>query len=124
MPKIKVSTIDEYINAAPVAAQPTLREIRAILKQVAPNAKETIKWGYPVFEEKRILFSISAFKNHLNFMPTGSSLDPFRSKLAAYKTGKDTVQFTYDKPLPVSLIKEIAAHRLQDVMENDAKWMY
>ncbi len=65
MPKIKVSTIDEYINAAPVAAQPTLREIRAILKQVVPNAKETIKWGYPVFEEKRILFSISAFKNHL-----------------------------------------------------------
>jgi len=124
MPKIKVSTIDEYIDAAAVAAQPTLREIRAILKQVAPNAKEAIKWGYPVFEEKRILFSVSAFKNHLNFMPTGPSLDPFRSELAAYKTGKDTVQFTYDKPLPVSLIKKIAAHRVKDVMENDAKWMY
>jgi uncharacterized protein YdhG (YjbR/CyaY superfamily) len=65
MPKTKPKTVDEYIDAAPREAQEKLREIRAILKQVAPNAGETLKWGSPVFEEKRILFSY-AHTNHIS----------------------------------------------------------
>ena len=62
--KAKPITVDEYINTAPKEAQKKLREMRAILKKVAPKANEGLKWGYPVFEEKRILFSYAA--NHLN----------------------------------------------------------
>lgn len=87
MSSTKPETIDEYINAAPKEAQSKLREIRALLKEIAPNAKEAIKWGYPVLEEDRILFSFSAFKTHLNFMPTRSTLDQFRAELTDYKTG-------------------------------------
>lgn len=117
------STIDEYIAAAPANAQEMLLEIRSILKAVAPEAVEQIKWGQPVFEQKRILFAFSAYKSHLNFMPTGQSLLPFQAELTGYKTGKDTIQFPYDKPLPKELIRKIAAHRLQDVLENGALWM-
>lgn len=120
----KPTTVDEYIDAAPVNARPLLIEIRAILKSVAPSATEMIKWGNPVFVEKRILFSFSAFKKHLNFMPTGPSLDPFREELSGYITGKDTIQFLYGKPLPKELIEKIAVHRVKDVTENDARWMY
>lgn len=123
MPKKKPSTIDEYIDSASSEAQEKLNEIRAILKKVAPNATETLKWGTPVFEEKRILFSYSAFKSHINFMPTHSSLEPFKEELAHYKTGKDTIQFPYNKPLPAELIHKIAAFRAKDVRENDALWM-
>lgn len=123
MVKIKPASVDEYIDNAHEAATEKLREIRSILKEVAPDAEEMLKWGQPVFVEKRILFSFSAFKSHLNFMPTGSSLDPFRADLESYKTGKDTIQFPYDKPLPRQLITKIAAHRRRDVLENDAKWM-
>jgi uncharacterized protein YdhG (YjbR/CyaY superfamily) len=123
MARTKATTVTEYINAAPKEAQKKLREIRAILKEVAPKATETLKWGSPVFEEKRILFSYSAFKSHLNFMPTHSSIEPFKKELAAFKTGKDTIQFPYDKPLPRTLIRKIAAFRAKDVRENDARWM-
>jgi uncharacterized protein YdhG (YjbR/CyaY superfamily) len=51
-------------------------------------------------------------------------MEPFRDELAGYKTGKDTVQFPYDKPLPQSLIRKLAAFRLKQVKENDARWMY
>lgn len=119
----KPKTIDEYIGAAPEAAQKKLHEIRAILKEVAPNATEAIKWGSPVMEEKRILFAFTAHKSHLNFMPTQSSLLPFSEELAEYKTGKDTIQFPYDKPLPKALIRKIATHRARDVRENGALWM-
>lgn len=124
MPKSKPTTVDEYINAAPQKAQEKLRELRAILKEVAPDATETMKWGSPVFEEKRILFAFTAYKSHLNFMPTGPALEPFKEELAEYKTGKDTIQFPYDTPLPEELIRKIALYRAIDVRENDARWMY
>lgn len=123
MPSIKPSTVAGYIKAAPKEAQDKIREIREILRKVAPDAKETLKWGTPVFEENRILFSYAAFKNHLNFFPTKSALAPFREELAKYKTGKDSVQFPYNKPLPKLLIRKIAAYRARDVRENDARWM-
>lgn len=123
MPKSKPTTVTEYINAAPKDAQKKLREIRAILKKVAPKATQTLKWGSPVFEENRILFAYTAFKSHLNFMPTHSALKPFKKELAAYVTGKDTIQFPYNKPLPKALIRRIAAYRAREVRENDAKWM-
>jgi len=123
MAKIKPTTVEEYINIAPKEAQEKLYELRSILKKVVPNATETLKWGSPVFEEKRILFSYTAFKSHLNFMPTRSTLDLFKEELATYTTGKDTIQFPYYKPLPKALIRKIATYRAKDVKENDARWM-
>ena len=124
MSRTKPTTVTEYIGAAPKHAQKTLREIRAVLKKVAPQATEKLKWGSPAFEEKRILFAYTAFKSHLNFFPTHPAMVPFKKELARYKTGKDTVQFPYDKPMPKVLIRKIAAYRLKQVREADARWMY
>lgn len=123
MIKTRPKTVTEYIKSAPKEAQQKLREMRAILKKVAPKATEGLKWGTPVFEEKRILFAYAAYKSHLNFMPTQASIIPFKEELKEYKTGKDTIQFPYDKPLPKLLIRKIAAYRAKDVRENDARWM-
>lgn len=120
----KPTTVEEYIASFPKEVQEKIEEIRAILKSVAPDATETMKWGSPVLEEKRILFAYTAFKSYVRFMPTGPSLAPFKKELEGYKMGKDTVQFPYDKPLPKALIKKIAEYRAKDVRENDAKWMY
>jgi len=124
MSKIKPSTVDEYIDAAPSFAQEKLKEIRSILKSVVPEATEMLKWGNPVLMDKRILFSYTAYKTHINFMPTGPAMKPFMNELSEFKIGKDTIQFPYDKPLPRNLIKRMAEFRIKDVKENDAKWMY
>lgn len=124
MPKIKPSNVDEYIEAAPLVAREKLREIRSILRKVAPDATEMLKWGAPVFFENRILFSYSAFKTHINFSPTGPAMQPFAKELSEYNTGKDSIHIPYDKPLPGMLIQKIAQYRIKDVRENDAKWMY
>jgi uncharacterized protein YdhG (YjbR/CyaY superfamily) len=123
MAKVKPTTIAQYIKLKPKEAQPHLKALYAILKSVAPNAKEVIKWGNPVWEENRILFALSAFKSHVNFMPTQASLLPFAKELEKYKTGKDTIQLRYDQPIPKTLIKKIASHRAKDVRENDSHWM-
>ena len=124
MTKSKPGNVDEYIESAPVQAQTMLRELRALLRKVAPKATETLKWGSPVFEDGRILFSYTAYKSHLNFMPTRPALEPFREELSAFRTGKDTVQFPYGRPLPKALIRKIAACRVKQVNEHDARWRY
>jgi uncharacterized protein YdhG (YjbR/CyaY superfamily) len=123
MSKTKPTTIAEYINSAPNEAQKNLRELYAILKKAAPGAREGMKWSSPVFEEKRILFAFAAFKSHLNFMPTPSAMKPFEKELAKYKIGKGSIQFPYNKRLPKALIRKIAAFRVKELREKDAKWM-
>jgi uncharacterized protein YdhG (YjbR/CyaY superfamily) len=124
MPRTKPTTVSDYIKAAPKEARRTLREIRAILRDVAPNAKETLKWGSPVFEEERILFAYRAFKSHLNLMLTHPAMKPFGKDLRAYTTGNDTIQFPHHQPLPKALIRKMAAFRVKQVREEDARWRY
>jgi uncharacterized protein YdhG (YjbR/CyaY superfamily) len=118
----RAATVNAYIDAAPREARSKLLEIRALLMDVAPGATEAIKWGSPVLEQERILFAYTAHKSHMNFMPTGSAMAPFKEELAQFTTGKDTIQFPYDKPLPKALIRRIARHRVKQVKEG-AKWM-
>jgi len=123
MMKERPRTIADYIEQAPDQAQEHLRELYALLRSVAPDATEAIKWGNPVFESKRILFAFSAHKAHINFAPAPAALAPFRDELVTHKTGKGTLQIPYNKPIPVALIRKIAKFRVKDVRENDAKWM-
>lgn len=122
--KKKPTNVEEYLQAAPEAGQEKLKELRTILKEVAPAAKELLKWGKPALESKTILFAYSAHKAHLSFIPTGPALKPFEKELSGYTVKKDSVQFSYNKPLPKELIRKIAAFRKRDVEERDAKWKY
>ncbi len=118
------TTIAKYIRAAPREGQPHLRRLYAILKSVAPEAEEAIKWGTPFFVEPRFLFAFSAHKAHLNFTPMAAGLEPFRKELEKHKTTKVLLQIPYSKPLPGALIRKIAERRVRDVREreDDAFW--
>ena len=118
------TTIAEYIRAAPREGQPHLRRLYAILKSVAPEAEEAIKWGTPFFVEPRFLFAFSAHKAHCNFAPTAAALKAFRKQLEEHKTTKGSLQIFYNEPLPEELIRKIADYSLREVRqrEDDAFW--
>lgn len=120
----KPETVEEYMEQLPEIARAKFGELRSILKSVAPEAKEGLKWGKPVFESKTILFAYSAHKAHLSFFPTGPALKPFKKELADFSTKKDSVQFFYKDPLPEQLIRKIAEYRKKEVEEKGAKWFY
>ena len=125
MATTRPTTIAEYIRAAPREGQPHLRRLYALLKSVAPEAEEAIKWGTPFFVEPRFLFAFSAHKAHLNFSATAAGLEPFRKELKALKVTKaGLVQIPYNQPLPEALIRKIAKRRLRDVRErkDDGFW--
>lgn len=124
MDKKKPETVEEYIEQLPENAQLKIKELRSILKSVVPKAKEGLKWGKPVFELETILFAYSAHKSHLSFIPTGPALKPFEKELTEYITKKDSVQFSFNNPLPENLILKIAEYRKKEVEEKNAKWYY
>ncbi len=119
----KPTTVAEYIKAAPKDSQKKLREIRACLKKAAPKSLESLKWGTPAFSYERILFAYAGFKNHVGFFPTPSAMRNFKKELAGYSTGTSSIKFPLDKPLPIALIRKIAAFRIKELKEKDAKWM-
>lgn len=101
-----------------------MRRLYAILKSVAPEAEEAIKWGTPFFVEPRFLFAFSAHKAHLNFTPDAAGLEPFHEELEGHKTTKGSLQVPYDEPLPEDLIRKIAEYRVRIVSEreDDSFW--
>lgn len=120
----KPTTVEEYIEQLPEIAQQKIIELRTILKSVVPEARESLKWGKPVFESETILFAYSAHKAHLSFVPTGPSLKPFEKELSEFSNQKDSVQFPYKVMLPEQLIRKIAKFRKDDVELRAAKWKY
>ncbi|HEX8579129.1 MAG TPA: YdeI/OmpD-associated family protein [Allosphingosinicella sp.] len=60
--------IDAYIAAQAGFARPILEHIRRVVRQAAPEAEETIKWGMPHFTVGgRIMLAMAAFKAHAVF---------------------------------------------------------
>lgn len=121
--KSKPSSVDEYIAAAPVLAQKRLREMHRCLRQAAPDAEEGLKWGTPALSYGTILFIFAAHKNHISLYPTPSAIRAFAKELDGFKTSSSTVQFPLDRPLPLSLIRQIADFRVKSVIEDNATWM-
>lgn len=119
----KPKTVIQYISTFPKETQKQLREMRAHLKKIVPNAEESLKWSIPAFTEKRVLFTYAAFKEHIGFYPTPAAIKKFSNELKNYKTAKGSIQFPITEPLPLTLIKKIAKFRVKQVKENDAKWM-
>ena len=118
----KPTNIEEYIDAAPEAAQGKLREMLACLREAAPGAEEGLKWSMPALSYHRMLVAFAAFKNHIGFYPTSSPIKVFEKNLAAYKTSKGAIQFPLDKPLPLDLISKITRFRVQESLVADVKW--
>jgi uncharacterized protein YdhG (YjbR/CyaY superfamily) len=119
MAKKRPATIPDYIDAAPPAGKPHLKELYAILKEVAPRAEEAIKWGQPFFVEPRFLFAFAANKAHIGFVSSNDALDPHRESLEGYEITKmGILKIPYSKPIPKALIKKIAKARLKLVKER------
>ena len=119
MPKKRPTTIPEYIAAASSAAKPHLKELYAILKEVAPKAEEAIKWSQPFFVEPRFLFSFTANKSHAGFFASMDALEPYRASLKDYEITKmGILKLPYYKPIPKAAIKKIAKAQMKRLKER------
>lgn len=101
-------TIAEYIARQSDDIQPYLDKVNSAIKSAIPSAVEKISWSMPTYWKKRNLIQFAAFKKHIGLYPGPEAVEVFSDRLQEYKMSKGTIQFPYDKPLPLELIAEIA----------------
>lgn len=118
MATIKPKTVTEYINAAPKEARAKLREMRAIVRKLAPDAVEGLKWSMPSYSYRTILLNFAPAKTHIGLYPGSDLIEKFAKDLVNYKTSKGTIQFQLDKPLPKTLIKKLVTYRVNQAKDG------
>ena len=113
------TSIDAYISAFPPSTQTMLEELRRLIKATAPGATETISYAIPTFDlNGRHLVHFAGYERHIGFYPVPSGVEAFKEELSPYRSGKGSVQFPLDQPLPADLIRRIVEFR---VLENTGK---
>ena len=108
------NTIDEYISGFPDDIQTLLQQVRAAIREAAPEAEEAIKYAMPTFVLNGNLVHFAAFKHHIGFYPVPSGIEAFKKELSAYKGAKGSVQFPLDQPMPLELITKIVKFRVNE----------
>ena len=112
--------IDEYIAGFSLDVQNILEQIRAVIREAAPDAEETIKYQIPTFVLQENIVHFAAFKNHVGFYPTPSGIEEFKDELSSYESAKGSVRFPIDKPMPLELIRKIVMFRVKEVTAKAA----
>lgn len=114
-----VNTIDDYIRLFPPDVQILLGAMRKVIADNAPGATEKISYGVPTFFLHGNLVHFGAFKGHISFFPGGGNLGDLEAEVAAYRTGKGTLRFASDQPLPLDLVRRIVILRVRQNIEKD-----
>ncbi len=111
-----MSEVDNYLKKVKEPERSELQRIRAIIAQAVPQAEETISYSMPAFKYKgKYLIAYAPFKNHLSLFPGPGPIETCKKKLEKYTTSKGTIQFTIDKPMSATLIKEIVKVRCREI---------
>jgi uncharacterized protein YdhG (YjbR/CyaY superfamily) len=119
--KITYSTIDEYIRTFQGDIRKILFELKKVIKTAAPESTEGISYRMPSFYFKGPVVYFAAFKNHVGLYATPIANRVFKKELSVYTTGKGSIQFPIDKPLPLKLISRIVKFKVRENIKKDAE---
>lgn len=60
-----MATVDEYLAALTGTPAATAHALRDLIRKTAPELRESIKWGQPVYEKGGPVCYFKAHKNHV-----------------------------------------------------------
>ena len=117
------TTVDEYLSALPEDQRVALQKLRETIGAAAPGAVETISYQMPAFKlDGRFLVSYAAFKDHCSFFPASTKvIRALGEQLKPYLSGKGTMRFTVDDPLPSALVRKVVKARIEENAVNARK---
>ena len=100
----------------PEESRIALEDLRQTIKTVAPEATETISYQMPAFKAHgRLLVSYAAFKDHCSLFPMSMKvIQDHAEELKPYISGKGTIRFHPDDPLPTALVQTLVKARIEE----------
>jgi uncharacterized protein YdhG (YjbR/CyaY superfamily) len=106
-------TVDAYIAGFPAEIAAILTAVRETIRDTAPTATETIKYGMAAYLiGKDPVIYLAGWKHHAGLYPVHSQSPEIEAAIAPLRAAKDTLQLKYNKPIPHDLIAAIVAGRV------------
>lgn len=108
--------VDEYLAALPDDRRGVLEELRRTIRAAAPDATETVAYNMPAYRvDGHFLVSFEAYKNHFSLFPASEGIrQALGDELKPYFSGKGTIRFSYEQPVPTALVEQIVRLRLEE----------
>jgi uncharacterized protein YdhG (YjbR/CyaY superfamily) len=113
----KPTSVDDYFAALPDDRRGPMKELRAAIRAGAPEATETISYNMPAFKSHggQFLVSYDAYKRHYSLFPaTDAVVQALGDELTPHLSGKGTIRFPADRPIPAALVTRIAEVRFAE----------
>ena len=86
-----------------------LEEVRRTIHAAVPDASPKISYQMPTITlDGTSLVHFSAWKTHLAIYPIPPTGPALTKALTPYHSGKSTLKFPYNKPIPYDLITRVA----------------
>lgn len=111
------ASVDTYVANLPPRTQQLIQHLRALVKEVVPEATERMSYGIPTFDlDGTYLVYLAAWKKHISIYPVTSAVDKaLRDEIAPYRSGKGTLKFVLSDALPMDLIRQVVEVRKREI---------
>lgn len=114
MVKKHFESVDEYMKSLPHGTREALEQVRKKLRETLPDATETISYNIPTFKQNnKYVVYFAGYENHISVYPRPRS-EALKEKIEPYVSGKGTLQFQLDQPVPYDLIAQVAQTLAQE----------
>jgi uncharacterized protein YdhG (YjbR/CyaY superfamily) len=104
--------VDLYIAKIPRTLQNKLKELRRVIKQVAPKAKESISYGMPFYDYNGRLVYFAAMRGYIGLYIPPPIIANHIKELKPYFTTKSAIHLPLKK-LPTALITKLIRARIK-----------
>ena len=110
---------DEYLENVSPDHRKLLDRVAEQIRKVAPDTEELISYGIPTFKYRgRPLLYFAAHKQHCSLYPvTDKMLEVCGEEIRPRQTGKGTIRFTVEDPLPGRVVAKLTRARLEEIDE-------
>lgn len=103
-----ITTVDDYIDQAPPELHAKLKQIRALIKEVAPEAIEKISYHIPYYNYKGYFVYFGVNKAHIGvYAIVKDVFKQFADEVKPYMAAKGTIRIPFDEDIPVALLKKL-----------------
>jgi uncharacterized protein YdhG (YjbR/CyaY superfamily) len=112
-----MTAFEDYIARGTPPEQAALERIRAIAKEMVPEAEEVISYMMPTFKINGKAFLGMAINKHsIGLYPySGSVLTHMKSDVSQYKTALSAINFTTEEQFPEALLREMISLKLAEI---------
>jgi uncharacterized protein YdhG (YjbR/CyaY superfamily) len=113
--------VRNYLAALPADTRRHLQKLRAAIRAAAPGAVESWGYGMPAFRlQGKPFVWYAAWKHHSSLYPLSqATARALATELEGYETtGKGTIRFRLDTPLPTALVGRLVKARIAELRKQ------